>query len=112
MGNSIQNMINTPGKNNKSLNKLQNLQRNKRKGKQPWFNLDCRKLKRKLNYICKAVNRNPNNTYLRNIYYKIRKEYRNLIKNSKRKYEEERIKKLEISSGNRKEFWKILKYMR
>ena len=66
-------------------------------------------MKRNLNYLCKAVNKNPNNAYLRGSFYKIRKEYRKLIKSSKRKFEQEKIYDLEKNSKDRTLFWKILK---
>ena len=77
------------------------------KKQQPWFNLNCRKLKRQLNHISKEVNKNPDNPYLRSNFYKIRKEYRKLIKSSKRKYEEDVISNLEDSSKDRNLFWRI-----
>ena len=35
------------------------IKRNPRKRKTPWFNLDRQKLKMKLKYTCKALNKDP-----------------------------------------------------
>ena len=72
-------MNNILDKENKNISKLQsqnknkkNKNKNKNKGKEPWYNLDCRWLKRQLNYVCQNVNTNPSNTYLWNRYYKVK----------------------------------------
>ena len=79
--------------------------------KEPWFNKDCQKVKRALNFCCKALNRNPNNTEMRSNFYRVRREYRKLIKIQKSKYDKKMIQRLEdCSQGN--DFWETFKRIR
>ena len=58
------------------------------------------------------MNRDPNKTVTRKLFYKTQKEYKKLIKNKRRKYEENMTEKLEnLFSEDRNEFWKYLKSM-
>ena len=72
-------------------------QRNPRKvNKRKWFDNECEILKRQLNQISKAVNRNPTDVNKRHQFYKIQKNYKKLLKQKRKQYEEELMKKLEI----------------
>ena len=101
---STNNMISTQSRYKKSVKK--------KIGKNSWYNNDCRILKRNLNYLCKAVSRDPNNFLLRNNYYKTRKKYRNLTKYYKKKFETDLINELENKSLNSKEFWSSFKNLK
>ena len=90
----------------------QNKKRDK-KGSKPWYNNDCRILKRNLNYLNKAINRDPTNTYKRALYYKNLKRYKKTLKLKRRRYEEQIMEKMEnLYNENKNEFWKLLKSMR
>ena len=55
------------------------------------------------------MNRDPNKTVTRKLFYKTQKEYKKLIKNKRRKYEENMTEKLEnLFSKDRNEFLKYL----
>ena len=101
-------------KNNIFYKKDKNLieKKQQRREKAPWFSFDCQKLKRQLNYTCKAVNKDPSNPYLRGNFYTLRKKYRKLIKFSKSKFDQKIINDLEISSIERNSFWNNLKNIR
>ena len=84
----------------------------KRNNREPWFNLDCRKLKRNLDYISKALSRNPMNNNLRGRFFAIKKQYKKLIKKRKKKYNESIIQELENCSTKGNEFWKKYKSLK
>ena len=93
-------------RNKKPLNK-------KIKSRNIWHNKDCKNLKRKLNQIRKMVDKNPEKIQNRILFYKTQKEYKKLIKQNKRKYEENITNKLEnLYSQDKNEFWKYLKSMK
>ena len=35
----------------------------------PWYNKDCKGLKRQLNKLCKSLSKNTNNTYTRGCFF-------------------------------------------
>lgn len=80
---------------------------------QKWFSRTCEQLRRELRTITKAVDRNPTNPFLRGRFFSMKKRYKNCCKNSKRKYEQEIIARLEeMQSKKPDEFWKLLQTLR
>ena len=53
--------------------KIKVIKKNKKPRKNPWFNNHCRLLKRKLNNVCKSLNRNPSNAYTRGLFFTLKK---------------------------------------
>ena len=84
-----------------------------KKGNKPWYNNDCGVLKRNLNYLNKAINRDPTNTHKRTLFYKNLKRYKKTLKLRRHQYEEQIMEKMEnLYHENKNEFWKLLKSMR
>ena len=83
--------------------------RRRNKYKKPWYNNDCRLLKRNMNYTCKALSINPQNPDIRGKFYTLKKKYRKLTKYLKRKYERGIIQELESCHQTDNNFWKTLK---
>ena len=77
---------------NEALQSNENVQPNKKlkkprfKRKEPWYNLECRTLKRNLDYTCKALNKDPNNPHLRGNFYKIKKKIKKTDKENKNSF--------------------------
>ena len=53
------------------------------KPKSAWFDVECMQGKRSLNILAKRYGANPNDSFLRTLYYNQRKRYRKLIKSKK-----------------------------
>ena len=51
--------------------------------KKPWFNTDCRTGKRFLNKAARIVSQFPDSDYLRQNYYKVKKQYKSILKKNK-----------------------------
>ena len=60
--------------------------KNKFEKHNPWFNHQCRLAKRELNKATRSVSNFPSSDFLRKNYYKVKKSYKKLLKNSKQKY--------------------------
>ena len=88
----------------------QNTNKTKPINRKPWYNNDCKKLKHNLNYIKKAIDRDPTDPQKRQLIYKTQKTYRRLLKYRRRQYEEQIMEKMEnLYSQDKNEFWKFLK---
>ena len=83
-----------------------------KKNKEPWYNMDSHILIRNLGYTCKALSKDPQNSVIRNTFYKLRKEYRRLKKFLKKSYEQKIMMDLEGCSNQGKEFWKKVQSLR
>ena len=94
-------------------NKIQPKNKNKDKNKNEWYNYECTKLKRQLNQITKSLNRNPHKQEIRVLFFKTKAAYRKLLKNAKRKHEENIMSKMEqLYNKDKNEFWKFLKSLK
>ena len=79
----------------------------------PWYTDDCITMKRNLNQAKKLLEKNPNKQDIRILFYNTRKKYNKLVKQQRRKYEENITQKLEyLYSNDKQEFWKHLKSMK
>ena len=94
---------------NNKQNTKNSLEKQKYKTKEPWYNIECRTLKRKLNYTCKALNKTPKNPHIRGNFFKLKKAYKKLLKQTKLSFEQNTIKVLEESLEDKTTFWKIYK---
>ena len=61
----------------------------------PWYKSNCKKLKRQINYLCKKLTKYPTNPYLREKFFALRKNYKSLIKQERRKHEQSLTNTLE-----------------
>ena len=91
-----------------SQNKIRNKKKKYQK-KEPWYSAECRKLKRNIDYTCKALSKNPQNPYIRGNFFKLKKEYKKLTKQTKLKFDQKIVEELENSSTNKNDFWKKYK---
>ena len=90
-----------------------NENKNRRNKHKPWYNKDCKVIKRQLNKLCKSLSKNPNNSYTRGVFFSMRKKYKSKLKEERRNYEQALTMKLEsLYRNNNDEFWKCLKQMR
>ena len=63
----------------KSTLKLKNLKdksKSKRKQTNKWFNQNCQNLRKQLKVLTKALDRSPNNCFLRGKYFSLKKRYK------------------------------------
>ena len=102
----MKNARNIPSVTNKNTRCINNSSSKKGNKKKPWYSMDCRALKRNLDYTCKAINKHPENTELRGTFYKLRREYKKILRKKKLDYERNLIQKLEESSQQGNDFWK------
>jgi hypothetical protein len=80
----------------------------KQKGK-PWFSAKCRETKKRLQNLAKLIARQPTDPYIVGKYNVVKKEYKNLLKMSKREYECNSLQYLKKLTPHPKQFWKYLK---
>ena len=79
----------------------------------PWFNLSYSQLKKEVKYLAKSLSRYPGNTHLRSIFFKAKKQYRQMLKHSKSMFKQDLAKKLENASQNDpKTYWKLLEALK
>ena len=77
--------------------------------KKPWFSDNCLDYKKRLQNLAKLVSKHPTEPYIVGKYNKVKKEYRKLLKETKRQFENNEISKLNQLSNDPKLFWKHLK---
>lgn len=73
-----------------------------------WFDFDCRKTRKELRNLSNKKHSDPSNTEIRTQYNKKLKDFKNLLRMKKHKFNEEKIEELE-NNASTTEFWKILK---
>ena len=85
---------------------------NVHKNKQ-WFNKECLIKRKELRLITKALNRNSNDSRLRQSFCNLKKHYRRLCRKLKRKHEQELLCKLEkLHHTDTESFWKLLRQVK
>ena len=82
----------------------------RRSNRNPWFDWDCRKSKRRLKKFCDQYTKSPLNSQVRERYYTARKEHRNLI--TSKKYAYVRNLNYDIEYGNRSINWSEFKKLK
>ena len=91
-------------------------QKTKQKSKKPnkkWYDLSCYELNRKIKSLAKLNAKKPENHEIRKNLNMVKKQYKKLLKQKKRTWEDNIIKKLEqLESEDPKHYWKIIKEMR
>ena len=83
--------------------------KSKTKHNSKWYDLECRSIKKRLRNLANILNKNPNNQVARTNWFKIKKEYRKIIRDKKQSFEQESIDKLITSINEPKVFWKHAK---
>ena len=92
--------------------KLSNLKPRKNKphiySKNPWFDEECRKVKKLLKKNCKNLRIKKNDTNLKNEIFKGKKLLKNLVKKKKANYKLKILKEMGTANTSQKTFWKLL----
>ena len=74
-----------------------------------WYNANCSSVKKRLQNLARLACKHPKDPYITGKYFAIKKEYKSLIRDAKRSYDNESISKLMQLTNNPKSFWKHLK---
>ena len=84
----------------------------KTKSKQ-WFNFSCSELRKEVKSLAKSLCREPSNVYLRSLFFKVKKKYKQMLKHSKLKFKQDLAQKLEnASQSDPKSYWKLLEALK
>ena len=79
----------------------------------PWFNLNCNKLKTELRSLAKLLCKDPKNVQLRATFFTAKRNYKNIIKNTKSDFKQKLLQELEQASvDNSTQYWKTLEKLR
>ena len=80
-----------------------------RKQNKKWYDGTCYELNRKMKSLVKLNAKKPENNEIRRNLNMIKKQYKKLLKENKKKWEDKIISKLELlESENPKQYWKII----
>ena len=74
-----------------------------------WFSKDCISMKKRLTNLSKLLLKSPNNASIRGLFFKLKKEYKKLVKSTKKCYEISNIEQLNNLTGSPKKFWNHVK---
>ena len=77
-----------------------------------WYNTSCSSLKRRLTNLSKLLVKSPKDPFIRGKYINLKKEYRQIIRKSKKAYEVNNIDKLNELTQHPKKFRGHLKKLR
>ena len=90
--------------------KTSNNKRRRRKLDQPWFDNECRDLKKEIDACGKTLRFSPSDTRAREKIYVTKNKLRNMIKKNKIKYKTALVKEMceDLSNGEQKKYWKQL----
>ena len=79
--------------------------------RQKWFNADCLLLRKRVRRAANFLSRNPFNRPGRDEYISLNRQYRKLVKKTRKRHRELGMTKL-IESGDRNEMWSLLSELR
>ena len=78
-----------------------------------WFDKECENLKATVMSAAKNLMRYPSDPIVRGRYYKLRKEYKKLVKHKEHTFRENLSNKISLlESNNPKTFWEMVKKLR
>ena len=76
---------------------------------QPWFDSECKAIKKKINILGNRLKRQPGDTSLRASLFVTKKNFKNLTKKKKNLYKKNIIDKMHLTKQSEvKQFWKLL----
>ena len=77
----------------------------------PWFNDECRELKKTIQQLGKALRKDPHDVGTRQSLYIKKNKLRNMVRKNKFQHKNSIIEAMctNLSSGQKKEYWKMLK---
>jgi len=86
-----------------------NKKNGKKRYKKKWFNGNCLFMKRELNNLGKKLQQNPKDHNINYNYHRLRKEYKKLLKDTKRNFLKSVVSKLDsLHEKDPKAFWKTI----
>ena len=83
-----------------------------KKPKKHWYNENCTLLRKEFTRTAQLLQKDPKNLYIMGKYQKIKKNYKHMIKISKRQWEINNIQKLSKLTESPTLFWSHLKSLR
>ena len=95
--------------NEKQNKKCKNIPKQQKK----WYDKSCDELAKQLKLTAKLLSKTPDSPFLRDSFFKKRKEYKKLIKFKKKEWKQNMIKKLEeIEDKDPKQYWQLISNLR
>ncbi|CAB4002774.1 Hypothetical predicted protein, partial [Paramuricea clavata] len=77
--------------------------------KQNWFDNNCYRLKKELRNLGKLLSKQPNNPFVRHLFFTKKKEYKKLTRKLKRNFYSNILDKIKIlADSNPKAFWNLV----
>lgn len=81
----------------------------KKRFKKRWYDGNCMTMKRELRSLGKKLQKNPNNAYLRESFFKLQKEYKRTVKFKMKSFTKSMIDQLDsLHDNDPKRFWDVL----
>jgi hypothetical protein len=78
-----------------------------------WYNNTCSSLRTQINSLVKHLSTDPQNSYLRGLFFTTKKQYKKTMKQTKYIYKQRLSEKLEFASENDpKTYWKLLEALK
>ena len=74
-----------------------------------WYNDSCLSLKKRLLNQARLLKKNPNDSYIRGVFMVCKKNYRKCLKDSRSRFQVEKLNELQSFFSEPKKFWKKLK---
>ena len=89
--------------------KNKNLRKSKPTNDRPWFDKECRDLKKMINSLGKDLRRNPTDVKTREKLFFKKRSFTNLTKKKKNQYKKDILEKMHLTKrSDVKQFWKLL----
>ena len=90
-------------KNKRNMTKMNAAPRNR------WFDKDCRRIKKEVKSLGKLLSAQPDNPFIRYLFFSKKKEYKKLIRKLKRNFHDSLLDKISIlADSNPREFWDLV----
>ena len=91
------------------IEKSRSKQRSDTSNDQPWFDKECRAIKKKIDTVANQLKRNPTDASIRENLYVTKNKFKNMIKKKKTMYKKSIIDQMHLTkAGEIKQFWKLL----
>ena len=91
--------------------KMTNNKRTQKRHDPPWFDDECRTLKKEINRNGKILRSSPNNVKARENIYVLKNKLRNIIRKNKMKHSTSIVNEMcgDLSNGEKKKYWRLLR---
>ena len=84
------------------------IQKGNNKTSNPWFDVECEKIKKSIKNKCRKLRKNPTDNSLRNDISSDNKYFKKLVQKKKDEYKKGILKDMLLKKGDKKLFWKLL----